>query len=67
MFDFPETNIEEINKIIRSLNTNKATGADGVAAKVAYIIDNNLFVIINNVCRSCFLQKPIFKKVIEQK
>ena len=46
LFDLPEANVEEINKIIRSLNTNKATETDGISVKIvklyANVIDNHL-------------------------
>ena len=33
-FEFPETTTEDINKIIRKLNTNRATGPDRIPIKV---------------------------------
>ena len=33
-FDFPTTEVEDINKIIKSLNPRKATGPDGIPVKI---------------------------------
>ena len=50
-FEFPEATTEDINKITRKLNTNKATGPDYIPIKVvkasANIIDSHLTYIIN--------------------
>lgn len=53
-FDLPEANVEEINKIIRSLNNNnKVTIPDGIAAKIekpsANVKDIHSCNIINKV------------------
>ena len=51
IFDFPEANTEDINKIIKSLNPNKATGPDRITLKIiktdAKVIDSHLAHIIN--------------------
>ena len=51
IFDFPEANTEDINKIIKSLNPNKATGPDHIPLKIiktaANVIDSHLAHIIN--------------------
>ena len=66
--------VDQINKIIRSLDSKKATGPDKISAKVvkmsAYIIDKHLTNIINNhLLRNSFSDsakiasvRPIFKK-----
>ena len=66
--------VDQINKIIRSLDAKKATGPDKVPVKVAkmssYIIDKHLTNIINNdLLRNSFSDsakiasvRPIFKK-----
>ena len=50
-FDFPTTEVEDINKIIKSLNPRKATGPDGIPVKILKIarnaIDSHLTNIIN--------------------
>ena len=50
-FYSPEANVKEI-KIIRSLNTNKATRPDGISGKIvkhsANVMDNHLSNIISN-------------------
>jgi len=50
-FDFPEATTEDINKIIKKLNPNKATGPDRIPLKItiasANIIDSHLQYIIN--------------------
>ena len=50
-FDFPTAKVEDINKIIKSLNTRKATGPDGIPVKILKIarnvIDSHLKNIIN--------------------
>ena len=51
-FEFPEATTEDINKIIKKLNPNKATGPDGIPLKIimasASIIDSNFAYIINH-------------------
>ena len=71
--------VDQINKIIRSLDAKKAAGPDKVPVKVAkmssYIIDKHLTNIINNdLLRNSFSDsakiasvRPIFKKEREQK
>ena len=71
--------VDQINKIIKSLDAKKATGPDKVPVKVAkmssYIIDKHLTNIINNdLLRNSFSDsakiasiRPIFKKEREQK
>ena len=73
-FDLPKANVSNINKIIKSLNTNKATGPDGISAKFvkmsASVIDCHLANIINNDisnnnysdCAKTATVRPIFKK-----
>ena len=50
-FDFPAVKVEDINKIIKSLNPRKATGPDGIPVKILKIarnvIDSHLTNIIN--------------------
>ena len=50
-FDFPTANVEDINKIVKSLNPRKATGLDGIPVKILKIgrnvIDSHLTNIIN--------------------
>ena len=50
-FEFPEATTEDINKIIKKLNPNKATVPDRIPIKVikasAVIIDSQLTYIIN--------------------
>ena len=50
-FDFPTAEVEDINKIINSLNPRKATGPDGIPVKILKIarnvIDSHLTNIIN--------------------
>ena len=50
-FDFPIEEVEDINKIIKSLNLRKATGPDGIPVKILKIarnvIDSHLTNIIN--------------------
>ena len=51
-FDLPYAGTSDINKIIKSLNVNKAKGPDGICAKAfkmsANVIDFHLANIINN-------------------
>ena len=58
-FDLPEANVEEINKIIRSLNTDKATEIDGISAKIVKIYAN---VIDNHLCTEKVAQRYSIKK-----
>ena len=73
-FDLPKANVSDINKIIKSLNTNKAKGPDGIYAKFvkisASVMDCHLANIINNdiSTNNCSEHaktatvRPIFKK-----
>ena len=69
----------DINKIIKSLNTNKATGPDGIPAKFVQMSANVIDCHLSNII-TCDLSKnkysehaktatarPIFKKMIGQK
>ena len=74
IFDFPEANTEDINKIIKSLNPNKATGPDRITLKIiktdAKVIDSHLAHIINKDLKEnkfsenakTALVRPIYKK-----
>ena len=46
LFDFPKEGTVEINRLIKPLKSNKATGLDGISLKG--IIDSNLANIMNN-------------------
>ena len=73
-FDLPKAEVEEINRILKSLNVKKATGPDGIAPKFvkmsANIIDCHLTNIINNdITQNHYSEnaktasvRPIFKK-----
>ena len=73
-FDLPKANVSNINKIIKSLNTKKAKGPDGISAKIvkisASVIDCHLTNIINNDISNNYYSehaktvtvRPIFKK-----
>ena len=63
IFDFPEGTTEDINKIIKSLNPNKATGPDHIKA-AANVIDCHLAHIINKDLKenSKTLVRPLCKK-----
>ena len=73
-FEFPEATTEDINKIIRKLNPNKATGPDRIPIKViktsANIIDFQLTYIINKDRKTkkyskdakTGLVRPVYKK-----
>ena len=51
IFDFPEATTEDVNNIIKSLNSNKATGPDQIPPKIiktaANVTDSHLAHIIN--------------------
>ena len=73
-FDFPEATAEDINKIIKSLNPNKATGPDRIPLKIiktaANVIDSHLAYIINKDLKEnkfsenakTALVRPIYKQ-----
>ena len=73
-FDFPKPTVEDISKIIKSLNPKKATGPDGIPIKVlkyaSNAIDSHLSHIIGNDIEKnnyseepkTALVRPIFKK-----
>ena len=73
-FDLPYASKSDINKIIKSVNVNKAKGPDGISAKLvkmsANVIDGHLANIINNdISLNKYFKhaktatvKPIFKK-----
>jgi len=50
-FEFPEAKVEDINKIIKSLNPKKATGPDGIPIKIIRsahnVIDSHMTNIFN--------------------
>ena len=50
-FEFPEAEVEDINKIIKSLNPKKATGPDGIPIKIIRsahnVIDSHMTNIFN--------------------
>ena len=69
----------DINKIIKSLDTNKATGPDGIPAKFVQMSANVIDCHLSNII-TCDISKnkypehaktatvrPIFKKMIGQK
>ena len=74
VFNLPKADPSDINKIIKSLNSKKATGADGIPPKLvktaANIIDVHLTNILNNdISRARFPEeakianvRPIYKK-----
>ena len=73
-FEFPEAKVEDINKIIKSLNPQKATGPDGIPIKVIMssnnVTDSHITNIINqdlNIDKyseeaKTALVRPLFKK-----
>ena len=78
-FEFPEAKVEDINKIIKSLNPKKVTGPDGIPIKVIMsannVIDSHVTNIINqdlNIDKyseeaKTALVTPLFKKDDRQK
>ena len=70
-FELPSASEEDINKIVKSLNANKATESDRIPLKLsANVVDKYLTSIINHdISRSYFsdgakntLVRPIYKK-----
>ena len=51
-FDLPPASKEDMNKIVESVNVNKATGSDGIPLKLnklsANVVDKYLISIINH-------------------
>ena len=78
-FDFPTAEVEDINKIIKSLNPRKATGPDGIPVKILKIarnvIDSHLTYIINRDIKenkfsedaNTALVRPLHRRTIEIK
>ena len=78
-YDIPLATAEQINKIIKKLNPNKATGPDKIPPKIVIlsvnIIDSHLANIINHdLNNNSFFEgakiatvRPIYKKVIKLK
>ena len=73
-FDLPKPVASDINKIIKSLDTNKATGPDGIPAKFVQMSANAMNCHLSNII-TCDISKnkysehaktatvrPIFKK-----
>ena len=48
-FDFTTPKVEDVNKIIKSLNPRKATGADGLRAKILQIAKNVIESHLTNI------------------
>ena len=79
IFDFPEAITEDTNKIIKSLNSNKATDPDRMPLKIiktaANVTDSHLAYIINKDLKEnkfsenakTALVRPIYKKDDEGK
>ena len=73
-FDLPHATTQEINKIINSLNSDKATGPDSIPVKFikmsANVIDSHLANIINeDIDLNCYSEnaktanvRPIFRE-----
>ena len=49
LFDLPKPNAEDINKIIKSLNTKKATGPDRISAKLVQLSANVIDCHLSNI------------------
>ena len=72
-FDLPPTSKEDINKIVKSLNANKATGPDGIPLKLiklsVNVVDKYLTSIIDHDISRSYrsdgaknaLVRPIYK------
>ena len=69
-FDLPKPTASDINKIIKSLDTNKATGPDGIPAKMsATFTDYHLFnIITSDILKNIYSEhaktatlRPVFK------
>ena len=73
-FEFHEAKVEDINKIIKSLNPKKATGPDGIPIKVIMSANNVIHSHITNIINQDLnidkyseeaktaLVRPLFKK-----
>ena len=73
-FHLPPASKEDINKIVKSLNVNKATRLDGIPLKLiklsANVVDKYLTSIINHDISRCYfsdgaknaLVRPIYEK-----
>ena len=73
-FDLPPASKEDISKIVKSLNVNKATGPDEIPLKriklSANVVDKCLASMINHDISRCYfldgaknaLVSPIYKK-----
>ena len=48
-FDFPVAKVEDMNKIIRSLNPRKATAPDGIPVKFSKIARNVIYSHLRNI------------------
>ena len=55
-FDLPKPTASDINKIIKSLDTNKATGPDGIPAKFVQISANVIDCQLSNII-TCDISK----------
>ena len=56
-FDFPESTVKDISKIIKSLNPKKATGPDGIPIKIIKYASNAIDSQIYNIYKSTNLLK----------
>ena len=60
-FDLPKPTASDINKIIKSLDTNKATGPDGIPAKFVQISANVIDCQLSNII-TCDIPKNKYSK-----
>ena len=59
-FDFPTAEVEDINKIFKSLNPRKATGPDRIPVKILKIVRNVIDLYLTNIINRD--TKQIFRK-----
>ena len=62
-FDFPTSEVEDINKIIKSLNTRKATGPDGIPVKILKIARYVIDLHLTNISRDIYTQTCIMRDI----
>ena len=65
-FDLPKTTASDVNKIIKSLDTNKTTGPDGIPAKFVQMSASVIDCHLSNIITCDISKKKNIASVLKQ-